>query len=231
MNEINDWKRTLVESHELLGDLIEGSLLDRGWRIKRLDAGSDEPLEWFWPPTAPHGYGGHDLRDDRRRALPSSPPPTTPWRQPTRLKQTADGWTVCFGEADHAPAAPSEHYASPSALKDELARIEWWPMDPQEAQQLQHNRILTVVHAWATNTFYQACTITEPYASRLRAIDSREKSAQRAREGDVGSSAPPAENALPAHWAGGIPMAQRLLVDAEAWVSAQRTARVARGDG
>lgn len=51
----------LTESIHLLRDNVETTLLERGWAVRDLGVDDEEPLEWFWPPTAPiggHSFGG-----------------------------------------------------------------------------------------------------------------------------------------------------------------------------
>lgn len=58
MADLDDEIRILKESIRLLGDGVQTTLLNRGWAPKTLDVADDQPIEWFWPPTAPIGYGG-----------------------------------------------------------------------------------------------------------------------------------------------------------------------------
>src|SRR5688572_25655388 len=66
-----------------LGDDIASTLSERGWAVADPDV---VPLEWFWPPTAPVGYGGPpEWASETMRKRPHLfGPRHTPWTAPTR---------------------------------------------------------------------------------------------------------------------------------------------------
>lgn len=49
--------RMVKAGWRLLGYDVQIQLLERGWAVTDLDVADDVPLEYFWPPTAPVGYG------------------------------------------------------------------------------------------------------------------------------------------------------------------------------
>lgn len=53
MTSGDDEIHILNEGWRLLGSDVQAELVARGWAVANLDIGDDEPLEFFWPPTAP----------------------------------------------------------------------------------------------------------------------------------------------------------------------------------
>lgn len=202
--------RFIKDSIRLLKDDVETTLLSRGWAVTDLDVADEEPLEWFWPPTAPVGYGGTrewgdtvpaDLRERRPGMYP---PRQTPWTAPTRLTKEGEHWRLDYGAAIAQQPDESKRYSSEAELIADLERIEWWPMSVEEARRIRCERVFEVISAAAWDQHYQAVFPTEPYLSRVESV------------GEPGGRFPEQ----------GSRSAQRQLIDADAWVSAVRTARV-----
>ncbi|MFC6355218.1 hypothetical protein [Luethyella okanaganae] len=143
-------------------------------------------------------------------------PRRTPWTAPTRLFQTPDeAWELRYGQTlAQQPHAP-RRYVSEAELIEDLDRIESWPMSVEERRREELERLWTTTVADAHNEHYIGMPVTEPYGSRLDAIEARLASRDEARLDDPRSS----------DLAAGDIHAQRRLVDAEAWASAVRTAR------
>lgn len=136
MTSGDDEIHILNEGWRLLGSDVQAELVARGWAVANLDIGDDEPLEFFWPPTAPIGYG---RESDELPASPGRPPemtapPETPWILPTRIARIDSGWRVEYGEAIAQPSDDPVEYGDDKALLQDLPRIEWWPMSVEEAR-------------------------------------------------------------------------------------------------
>lgn len=131
---------------------------------------------------------------------------STPWTLPTRITATGGAWKVSYGEVVSQKPKRPRWYRDEASLLADLERIEWWPMTVKEAHRIQAERLKSVAGAWARDDHYLSGPITEPYGSRMEEI-----SAQR--------QLPPEQQPR------GSLDAQYLLVDAEAWASAERTAR------
>ena len=194
--------------------------------VADLEVADDEPLEFFWPPTAPVHYGGLPERRDRlaERYPTLDSPGRTPWTAPTRITRTDAGWLLMYGDAvAQVPDEPVE-YTDDAALIADLERIEWWPMTIDEARQIQRERLYVVTAAAAKDDHYQGFTITEPYGSRITELmehvrlDAVQQHGLRA--ADEPSTSRPR----------GDLHARLKLIDAAAWASAVRTARVAGDD-
>lgn len=217
----DDEIRILTESWRLLGDDVPTNLLDRGWRVADLEVGDEEPLEWFWPPTAPVGYGGlpewsDELVQHRPHLYGRRP---TPWTVPTRISRSERGWLVQYGTAKaQQPDAPIDH-DSDAALLADLERVEWWPMPVEEARQISMERLWTTTQAAAHDQHVLGSWLasTEPYAGRINEL--RTKMGKAVLMDSAGS------------WKSYGDIGPRMsLVDAESWASAVRTAR-AGGEG
>ncbi|HIY65093.1 MAG TPA: hypothetical protein H9830_02310, partial [Candidatus Agrococcus pullicola] len=183
--------------------------------VRDLGVDDEEPLEWFWPPTAPVGYDGAPKPTDETIQRQHSP-----WTAPTRLTKTDHTWRLAYGEAIAQKPDPPQEYAESSHLLDDLRRIEWWPMTVQEAGKIQAERLMHTTRAAAYDLHSQGFTIsTEPYETRMRELHDRMRSNKTAHLGDREAR----------KWAGDLG-ARLSLIDAEAWASAVRTAR-AGGEG
>lgn len=205
---------------------VASRLWTRGWAVADLTVDEGMPLEWFWPPTAPVGYGGlPDWGDEIMQRRPQMfGPRQTPWTRPTRITGTGTAWTLEYGEATaQKPAAP-RNYVENAALIADLERIECWPMTIEETREIQAARILEVTRANAQDAHYRGVFPTEPYSSRTNVIRAHQLFEHLRAQG-VADVEPPSTARMP-----GDLNAQGLLVDAEAWASAVRTAR-AGGDG
>lgn len=219
---IEDEIRMFKDAFRLLGTDVPTTLWSRGWVVADLGVDDAEPLEWFWPPTAPTGYGTQggpasdsqhgEHRSAHRRAHES------PWREPTRIVQDTTGWTVHYGAATAQDPDAAVHYADASALLEELIRIEWWPMPLAEVEQVRQHRVLEITTATAHDEHYRAVVTTEPYTSRLAAILQHRESEDERRRGGKEPAPSTARRA-------GDLTAQAVLVEADAWASAVRTAR------
>ena len=205
---------------------VASRLWTRGWVVADLAVGEGESLEWFWPPTAPVGYGGlpEGVDEIMQRRPQMFGTRQTPWTRPTRITGSGTVWTLKYGEATaQKPAAP-RHYANTTALISELERIECWPMTVEEAQQLRVARVFEVTTAMAHNAHYLGVLLTEPYASRQNLIRANQRFEDSQYRGTADTEPRPV-----ARLSGDL-ASQSLLNDAEAWASAVRTAR-AGGDG
>lgn len=222
MGSRDDEIRMIKEGWRLLGSDVQAELIARGWAVTDLHVLDDEPLEFFWPPTAPVGYGGLPDRSGPSRLGPAGQrlPRMTPWTKPTRITRTATGWRVEYGEAiAQAPDEPIEH-ADDKALLRDLARIEWWPMSVSEARELEHQQVLHLTYAAANNEHTLSFRIkTEPYLSRLQELYDRDRGKILVTMADPDAW----------KWSGDL-KARMLIIDAQMWASAVRTAR-AGGDG
>jgi len=211
----------LRETVRQMGQEVQVALLARGWAVTDPWVEEDQPMEFFWPPTAPHGYG-------RRPPVPAavardraklSEPEATPWLAPTRIARVDDGWRVQYGEAAAArPAELALHRDDVSLLAD-IEGIECWPMSVEESLQSRMERVFQATYAAAHNEHYLGFTYTEPYVTRYNLV-MRQLRLEKAQGGVHGAVAVPA----PSRPRGDL-NAQLLLIDAEAWASAVRTAR------
>lgn len=222
MTSGDDEIRILNEGWRLLGSDVQAELVARGWAVADLDIGDDEPLEFFWPPTAPVGYGREpdELPLSSGRTPEPTTPRQTPWTLPTRISRIGSGWRVEYGEAiAQKPDDPVEHADDKGLLRD-LPRIEWWPMSVEEARELEHQRVLHATYADAYDDHSLGYSIqTEPYAGRLNEIF------ERLRGKIQGTMADP--DAW--RWSGDL-RARMRIIDGQMWASAVRTAR-AGGEG
>ncbi len=223
MSDFDDEIRILKESIRLLGDDVQAPLLDRGWAPETLD----EPIEWFWPPTAPVGYGGlpewSDLAMQKRPQMYGHR--HTPWTKPTRITRTDRGWLLQYGEAMAQAPDEAVEYSDDAELLADLRRIEWWPMSIDEAEQLQAERLLHTTCADAHNLHSRAFfMLTEPYCTRRNEILEHLFSNTKVTVGDVMEGKNDAWK-----WTGDL-QARLRLIDAEMYASAVRSAR-AGGEG
>ena len=166
-DDIADEIRLLKESFRLLKDDVPTGLLARGWAVYGLHVDDDEPLEYFWPPTAPAGYGerpelsGRSVEAARELYRAGG----TPWTVPTRISRTDAGWLVQYGEAlAQRPDEPLEH-TDDAALLSDLERIEWWPLSVDEALRIQQERLFAVT----SDAAHDATTRGSASPSRTRA--------------------------------------------------------------
>ena len=205
---------------------VTSRLWTRGWVVADLAVGEGESLEWFWPPTAPVGYGGlpEGVDEILQRRPQMFGPRQTPWTRPTRITGSGTVWTLKYGEATaQTPAAP-RHYANTTALISDLERIECWPMTVEETHEIRAVRVFDVTTAIAHDDHYVAVFPTEPYASRGNVIRAHQQFEHARSQGATGVEPPAAARIR------GDLRAQSMLVEADAWASAVRTAR-AGGDG
>lgn len=209
----DDEIRFIKDSHRLLRNHVGAELISRGWVVADLNVDDEEDLEWFWPPTAPVNYCGHQewVPPEVRVRPQMGVPRETPWIVPTRVTGAGSSWRVDYGEALAQKPALSAQYLDEASLLADLERIEWWPMTVRETKQLQAERVMSVTTAWAWDNYYLSGVVTEPYGSRMDKISALRE-------------LPPEKRPL------GRLDARYLLVDAEAWASAVRTAR-AGGSG
>ncbi|WP_226532675.1 hypothetical protein [Microbacterium paraoxydans] len=218
MTAADDEIQALLNGYRQLSSDVPSTLLSRGWTCVNVDAADDDALEWVWPPTAPIGYRG--LREwvpPGARARPGMHVPRrTPWTAPTRFLQHPGAvWDLRYGEAlAQQPDAP-KRFTADAELLDDLDRIESWPMSVEERRREERNRLWNTTVADAHNDHYLGMPITEPYGSWLDEIDARLE----ARDGRV-------DDAHSSELEFGDLHAQRRLVDAAAWASAHRTARL-----
>ncbi len=202
---------------QLLGEVVGTTLLDRGWIVANPQAADDEPLEWFWPPTAPVDYSGRPEWQHQGRLIRPHlfGPRHTPWTHPTRITRIDEVWRLEYGEAvAQEPDAPRD-YVDDAELIADLDSIECWPLTVDETRTIRHERIVTMTTLLARDDHYLACEVTEPYGSRLDAIHEH-RSGQNGITKDEQPSTPRKPGSLDAQW---------ILADAEAWASAVRTAR------
>ncbi len=213
--------RRLIEAHRLLLNNVETTLLSRGWAAADLEVGDNESLEFFWPPTAPVGYGGlpewiHPSAEKRPGMFR---PRRTPWNEPTIIRRARDKWVLNYGTAIAQKPDASQEYDAAKLFAD-LERIEWWPMSIEEARELQAQRLFNTTYADAYDQFSLGPSMqTEPYTSRIVELHDRLWPKKHLLRGDPGAR----------KWAGDL-RARLRLVDAEAWTSAVRSAR-AGGEG
>lgn len=214
------------DARRLLGGDVQSELAFRGWAVTDLEVADSEPLEWFWPPTAPVGHGGlPDWGDEIRRRRPRMHGPRhSPWRSPTRITKTTNGWRVEYGEAIARQPDAGAEYADDASLLADLGRIEWWPMRVEEAHQLRMERLFAVTTVIAQDAHSQGFDVTEPFSSRIDAIRPH-LMFERSRAVGLADTAPPSTPRPRGDLA-----AQMNLIDAEAWASAVRSAR-AGGEG
>lgn len=111
-----------------------------------------------------------------------------------------------LGEALGQKPGLSGWYLEEASLLADVERIDWWPVAVQEACRVQGERVMSVTTAWAWDNHYLSGIVTEPYGSRMDKISALRE-------------LPPEKLPL------GRLDAPYLLVDAEAWASAVRTAR------
>jgi len=190
------------------------------------DADADPVWVLVWPPTAPAGLADATAPPDPvatpRPGL--GRPRETPWTSPTTLTSVGDGWRLEHGATDARPADPPVEHADAASLTADLERIECWPMDVDEYHRHRLDRLFVAVSAQARDEHYQGHVPTEPYASRIRELQ------RHLRADHLGAEA---ASTLPTPLAPrprGDLLARLLLVDADAWASAQRT-RQAGGAG
>ena len=91
---------------------VASRLWTRGWVVADLTVREGESLEWFWPPTAPVGYGGlPEWGDEIMQRRPQMfGPRQTPWTRPTRITGTGAVWTLEYGEATAQKPAARTRY-------------------------------------------------------------------------------------------------------------------------
>lgn len=227
MSDFDDEIRILKESIRLLGNDVPTRLLEHGWAPETLDVADDQPIEWFWPPTAPVGYGG--LPEWSDAAMQKRPNMYghrhTPWIKPTRITQTDSGWLLEYGEALAQTPDESIAYTDDAELLADLNRIEWWPMSIDDAEQLQAKRLLHTTRADAHNLHRMAfMMITEPYCTRRNETLERLYSDTKVTVGDVMNGKNDAWK-----WTGDL-RARLRLIDAEMYASAVRSARAGGKD-
>lgn len=213
--------RILREAIRLLAGQVGARLWERGWMVTDLNVPDGEPLEWFWPPTAPIGYGGASPAAPLRPGMMREH--KTPWLIPTRLTLDAGRWVLQYGQTRHQKADAAKSYADHDTLLADLQRIEWWPMSVMEARETQAWRVLEVTTAAAWDQHYRGAHCTEPYAGRIDALRAHLRFEENRA---LGMDADPPATPRPPGDLG----AQLRLLDAEAWASAVRTAR-AGGEG
>ncbi|WP_020172019.1 hypothetical protein [Gordonia polyisoprenivorans] len=220
MSSADDEIRFIRDGYRLLKQNVAAEVWSRGWAVTDLDVGDNEPLEWFWPPTAPVGYGG--LPDWGSEFMQLRPqmfgPRHTPWLSPTRITTTAAGWRVDYGEAIAQKPDASSEFSDAATLLEELERIEWWPMTIAEVLRLRADRVLQSTVARAHGDHELGVYPTEPYSGQRDAILDHivAEAAPERRRGTQPPGFPRQHGDL---------HAQLMLVDADAWVSAVRTAR------
>lgn len=218
--------RRLNEAVRLFRDDVESGLLARGWAVTDLAVGDETPLEFFWPPTAPIGYGElPEPMDEAMRRRPSMyGTRTTPWTRPTRITQAVDGWVVEYGEAPGLQPDRPVHVTDGSALLADLERIECWPMSVPEAKQLRMERVYATTVADAHDDHSFGFFPTEPYVSRLRDLRGHLEADRASRLGLEADGAPCTSRPR------GDLSARRRLIDAEAWASHVRSSRLGGSD-
>lgn len=217
----DDEDRLELDAYRALGNVIGARLLERGWAVTDPNVSDDESMEWFWPPTAPTGYGGQrsPVSETQHRFPRFYRPPRTPWTSPTRFSQDGENWTLQYGSAIGQEPEVSRMFRDMDDLVADLERIECWPMSVAEFRRLRADRIIAVTSALARDEHYLAFDITEPYASRLAAI-SEHRRFETPRQHLLFEPAPPQSIRLR-----GDLTAQCLLADGDAWASSVRTIR------
>ena len=206
---------------------VTSELSRRGWAVADLSVGKGEPLEWFWPPTVPVGYGGLPDRGDETMQLRPQlfGPRQTPWTRPTRITATRAGaWILEYGEATTQRPILPRKYEQDAELIADLKRIECWPMTVEETHEIRIARVFDVTTAMAHNAHYLGVLLTEPYSSRQNLIRANQRYEHSQCRGTPGNEMRPVTRLS------GDLASQSLLNDAEAWGSAVRTTR-AGGDG
>lgn len=219
MTSADDEIQSMIHAWGQLGVDVPSTLVSRGWMCVNPEAGDGDAVEWVWPPTAPVGYVGRlEWKEPGVRVRPQMYAPRfSPWTAPTRLLQHPDGeWQLEYGAALAQEPEESRNYVDTVALLDDLERIECWPMGLEEWRAEAMGRLWRTTVAAAENSHCVAVPITEPYGSRWDAIHERRLIRDKARVDDAGASDLDVGN-LSAQWR---------LVDAEAWASAVRNARV-----
>ena len=219
MTSADDEIQSMLNAWQELGNDVPSTLVARGWMCVNPEAGDGDTVEWVWPPTAPVGYAGQpEWKDPGVRVRPQMySPRISPWTAPTRLLQHPDGeWQLEYGTALAQEPDQPHNYPDTADLLADLERIECWPMSLEEWRTEAMGRLWSTTVAAAENSHCLAVPITEPYGSRWDAIHERRLIRDGARVDDAGSSDLIVGN-LSAQWR---------LVDAEAWASAVRTARV-----
>lgn len=217
----DDESRFTLNTIRWLREDVATQLWRRGWTVTDPDIGDDQPLEWFWPPTAPIDYGGRPEHNDKTTAHRPQflSPRRTPWTLPTRITRTGQGWRLAYGATRAQKPRACQEYADGAALIDNLERIECWPLSVAETHAIRAQRIVNVVTAMAHDQHYLAMPLTEPYVSRLSAIREHQHDAH-----DRTPAHPGTQPSSPPRQPGDL-SAQQLLVDAEAFASAVRTER------
>lgn len=209
--------RFLKDSTRLLQNNVESTLLSRGWAVADIDVDDEEPLEWFWPPTAPVGYGGlPEYVDDVMRRRPGMfISRKTPWVAPTRLTKVGDRWRLDYGEAIAQKPDKPLCYSAETELIADLEQIEWWPMNLEEVREIRAYRLLTTTTAAAHDQHSLATLPAEPFASWQNDLQAHllyEQSGDRAEQPQTPRPVGNLE-------------ARLRLIDADSWASAVRTAR------
>jgi len=217
----DDVIRFIVSAMKWIDPDVASRLWTRGWAVADLSVGRGEPLEWFWPPTAPVGYGGlPDWGDETMQRRPQLfGPRQTPWTRSTRITGTGSVWTLEYGEAVARKPAARRIYRDTSTLIADIERIECWPMTIDKTRVIREARVFDVTTALAHDVHYLALFPIEPYASRRNRIRAHQQFEQARSQGADGIKPPPVARIH------GDLQAQSMLLDAEAWASAVRTAR------
>jgi hypothetical protein len=225
--DADDEIRFIMNAHRWLASDTASRLWSRGWAVANPDADESEPLEWFWPPTAPVGYGAPSVEASADAAPPrwpelAWPERQSPWLRPTRLTRRGTGWKLDYGEALAQRADDTVEFPDESAVPTDLERIECWPMSVEETRRLRDSQVMHVITAMAHDDHTMGFTWTEPYVSRSSAIRAHQRHEAAVQRGE--SAAPPVHPR-----ARGDLRAQHILLDGEAWASWVRTVR-ADGD-
>lgn len=224
--DANDEIRMRQDALRLLDRDVTDHLLDHGWSVVDLEVGDDESLQWFWPPTAPVGYGGRSTDDSKPVPLLEQMfgPAQTPWIRPTMISRTGSLWRVEYGSAIAQEADLALNHTTDAELLADLVRIECWPMTVDEFFRIRMERIATKTAADAHDLHSQGYSITEPYTSLLNDLR-----AHIVADESLGLDLPPSVPPGGPRPRGDLEARCR-LVEAEAWASAVRTAR-AGGQG